>query len=169
MAFPDELLVGDEQVVERYGPRFVDIVVTELLRFVGYFSVVCVFWAVVNSRWLDDPLMTGIAVILLLVAGLALVVSSVAHVLRGLTTRYALTDQRLLLREGVLSRHDRTVPLNMIRGIDVHQDLLDRIVGRGSLRVNTAVLQGQGVTVLRDVHRPRDLQRRLRELAQGAA
>ncbi|WP_186316061.1 PH domain-containing protein [Catellatospora sichuanensis] len=169
MAFPDELLVGSEEVVERFSPSWVDYIVAELLRFVGYSSAVCVLWAVVSSQWLTDPFLTGAVVILLLVIGFALVVSAAVRALRCTTTRYAITDQRLLVREGILSRHDRTVPLNMIRGIDVHQDLLDRMVGKGSLRVNTAVLQDQGVTVLRDVHRPRDLQRRLRELAQGAA
>jgi uncharacterized membrane protein YdbT with pleckstrin-like domain len=166
MAFPDELLTDGEHVVEQFGPHWSDYVLAEVARFAVYGAVWCgvtVYFGFGDGKGINNALV-GFGLVFLAVVGVSLVLGAIGRLLRWGTTKYAFTNQRVIVRQGILSRNDKTVPLDQIRGIDIHQRLLDRIVGMGHVWLNTSVHLGSGVTVLRNVHRPREVQRRLREL-----
>ena len=79
--------------------------------------------------------------------------------LRWRTTTYTITDRRLITRSGILNKIGKDLPLNRINEVSYERSLLDRILGCGSLNVQTAA--EDGTIVLRDVpdveHRePRD-------------
>ncbi len=63
--------------------------------------------------------------------------------LRWRTTIYELTNRRLRLRFGVISRTGRDFPLNRISDVSFRQGLIDRLFGCGTLVVESPGDQGR--------------------------
>ncbi len=132
MAYPDGLLVEGEQVVVHRHPhwRMLVVPVLVLLLVVGGTSFLAALvsaqsWAV--WAWL------GLAV-----AGLALAGRfTVFPVVRWRTTHFVVTDRRVLVREGVLTRHGMDIPLRRISSVQVRNSLLERMLGSGTLVIES--------------------------------
>ncbi len=85
--------------------------------------------------------------------------------LKWLTTSYVVTDRRLITRVGVVARSGRDMPLSRINDVTFeHTNLLERMLGCGTLVVESAGERGQ--LVLRDVPRVEEVQRDVYRLAE---
>ncbi|QYN34879.1 PH domain-containing protein [Pseudonocardia sp. DSM 110487] len=132
MAYPDDLLVEDEQVVVHRHPHWKMLVVpvVVLLLVVGVASFVA---ALVSAQSWAPWAWLGLAV-----AGLALVGRfTVFPVLRWRTTHFVVTDRRVLVREGVLTRKGMDIPLKRISSVQFRQGLLERMLGAGTLAIES--------------------------------
>ena len=69
--------------------------------------------------------------------------------LRWRTTTYTITNRRLITRSGILNKVGKDLPLNRINEVSYERSLMDRILGCGSLIVQTAA--EDGTIVLKDV------------------
>jgi len=81
-----------------------------------------------------------VAVARLAVGAIALVAAIIwvgVPLLRWWTTSYELTNRRLRLREGILSRAGRDFPLTRISDVSFRQGILDRMLGCGRLIVES--------------------------------
>ena len=58
--------------------------------------------------------------------------------LRWRTTRYELTTRRMRLRTGVVTRNGSDIPLSRITDVSFRKSLLDRLLGCGTLVVESA-------------------------------
>jgi len=85
------------------------------------------------------------------IAILALMLWLMVPVLRWRTTTYELTTRRLRMRDGILVRHGRDIPLARINDVSFERGPLDRLLGSGRLVVESAGEHGQ--IVLRDIPR----------------
>jgi uncharacterized membrane protein YdbT with pleckstrin-like domain len=83
-----------------------------------------------------------------------------------LSTTYTVTTERLVTRQGVISRYGRDIPLGRINDVAYSQDVLDRILRCGSLNVSAA--SEQGTIVLHDVPGVHEVQLELSELVREA-
>jgi uncharacterized membrane protein YdbT with pleckstrin-like domain len=100
-----------------------------------------------------------------LVVGVLVVVwFAVVPYLRWLTTRYILTDQRLVIRTGVVARHGRDVPLDRINDVSFSETLFERMLRSGTLVVESAGERGQ--IALKDVPRVEHVQRELYRMVE---
>jgi uncharacterized membrane protein YdbT with pleckstrin-like domain len=132
VAYPDDLLVEDEQVVVHRHPHWKMLVVpvVVLLLVVGVASFVA---ALVSAQSWAPWAWLGLAV-----AGLALVGRfTVFPVLRWRTTHFVVTDRRVLVREGVLTRKGMDIPLKRISSVQFRQGLLERMLGAGTLAIES--------------------------------
>jgi uncharacterized membrane protein YdbT with pleckstrin-like domain len=130
--YPDGLLVEGEQVVAHKHPhwRMVVVPVLVLLIVVGVTSFLAA--AVSGQTWAPWAWL-GLGV-----AGLALVARfTVYPVLRWRTTHFVVTDRRVLVREGVLTRHGMDIPLHRISSVQFRQSLLERMLGSGTLVIES--------------------------------
>jgi uncharacterized membrane protein YdbT with pleckstrin-like domain len=84
--------------------------------------------------------------------------------LRWRTTSYELTNRRLRLRAGILSRTGRDFPLTRISDVSFAQGLLDRMLGCGRLVVESPGEQGQ--LVLTEIPHVQDVQATLFQLVE---
>ena len=85
--------------------------------------------------------------------------------LKWITTSYVVTDRRLITRVGVLARSGRDMPLSRVNDVTFeHTNLLERMLGCGTLVVESAGERGQ--LVLRDVPRVEEVQRDVYRLAE---
>lgn len=133
MPYPEDLLRGDERVVVHKHPHWKILVlpVLALLIIVGLGSYVAAL--VDGQSW---QLYGWIA--LAVVGGIALLWLTVAPLLRWRTTHFVLTTRRVLVREGVLSRSGIDIPISRINTVQFRHSLIDRILGCGTLIVESA-------------------------------
>jgi uncharacterized membrane protein YdbT with pleckstrin-like domain len=83
------------------------------------------------------------------VAVLALMLWLMVPVLRWRTTTYELTTRRMRVRDGIVTRRGRDIPLARISDVSFEKGLLDRVLGSGRLVVESAGEHGQ--IVLADI------------------
>ena len=92
------------------------------------------------------PASAHTAAVRLAVGAVALVAALIWFVrplLRWWTTSYELTNRRLRLRKGILTRQGRDFPLLRISDVSFSHGLLDRLLGCGRLVVESAGEHGQ--------------------------
>ena len=98
-------------------------------------------------------------------AAVVIVVVFVAGpLLRWRTTSYELTNRRLRLRAGIVTRRGRDFPLTRISDVSFAQGLLDRLLGCGRLVVESPGEHGQ--LVLSEIPHVQDVQARLFQLVE---
>lgn len=104
--------------------------------------------------------------IALAVVTLVVVLTWVAlPLLRWRTTSYELTNRRLRLRAGIVSRTGRDFPLSKISDVSFQQGLLDRLLGCGRLVVESPGERGQ--LVLTEIPHVQDVQATLFQLVEN--
>jgi uncharacterized membrane protein YdbT with pleckstrin-like domain len=150
VAYPDDLLVEDEQVVVHRHPHWKMLVVpvVVLLLVVGVASFLS---ALVSAQSWAQWAWLGLAL-----AGLALAGRfTVYPVVRWRTTHFVVTDRRVLVREGVFTRRGMDIPLTGISSVHFRQGLLERMLGAGTLVVESdsdESLEFEDVPGVRRVH-----------------
>jgi uncharacterized membrane protein YdbT with pleckstrin-like domain len=143
VAFPDEVLTEEEEVVLHLHPHAKAAVRPVLVLLVGLAAVIMV--------WVLLPPNTGGLIGVLVVAAIALfmgVTRGVWPLLVWRATHYVFTDERILLQDGVIARERRDLPLNRVNDHAMSQTLLDRVLGCGTLKVDSI---GDQVAVLASV------------------
>ncbi len=98
------------------------------------------------------------------VALVAAIIWFVIPLLRWKTTSYELTNRRLRLREGILSRSGRDFPLIRISDVSFSHGLIDRLLGCGKLIVESAGEHGQ--LVLTEIPQVEKVQAQLFQLVE---
>jgi uncharacterized membrane protein YdbT with pleckstrin-like domain len=79
-----------------------------------------------------------------------------------LTATYTITTRRLITRHGVITRRGHDIPLTRISDVAYEKDLVDRLLGCGTLVISDASTHGQ--VALPDIPQVEDVQRRLNDL-----
>ena len=82
-------------------------------------------------------------------------------------TYFVVTDQRVIYRTGVISRHGVEIPLQRINNINFHQGPWERVIGAGDLVIESAGEQGN--TVFQNVRHPDGVQQELYRQMEGDA
>lgn len=75
------------------------------------------------------------------VAVVAVVAWVLLPLLRWLTSTYTITDRRIITRRGILTRTGHDLPLRRINNVNYERSLSDRILGCGTLILETAAGQ----------------------------
>ena len=142
MAFPEDVLTDDEHVVLHLHPHW-----KALIRPI---VVLVAALAAVAAGFLLLP--TGLAgtVGLYVIAGLAFVAVcwlTIWPILVWRSTHYLFTNERVVLQMGVLSRERRDIPLGRINDHSMNQHFFERLLGCGTLTIESAGERGQSVLV----------------------
>ena len=102
--------------------------------------------------------------VVLAAAVLLLLTAVLRPVLRWKTTTYELTTGRLRVREGIITRRGRDIPLTRVSDVSFTRSLFDRVVGAGRLVVESPGEHGQ--IVLTDIPQVERVQAILFELVE---
>lgn len=160
VAFPDDVLTAEEDLVFHLRPHW--------KAAVGPSLVLAFFLTAAIVAWVMLPTTLGgrIGVALVLAIG------AVFGGRRGLwpllvwrCTHYVITDERILLQHGVLSRERRDLPLNRVNDHAMSQSVLGRLFGYGRMTIDSV---GDQVAVLSAVPHVQYVQTTLYELIEGA-
>ena len=82
-------------------------------------------------------------------------------------TYFVVTDQRVMYRTGVMSRHGVEVPLERINNLNFHQRMFERMIGAGDLEIQSA--GEQGTTLFENVRHPDGVQQEIYRQMEGDA
>ena len=163
MAYPEKVLNADEKVVEHLHPHWITLVPATL-----WFLVLCAatgFGVAEIYNNMDSG--TGRTVLVIAIFAVAFILLcwlSFAPWIRWRTTHYVFTSHRVLIRRGVFRRSGRDIALPRISDVGFSQSLWDRMVGAGTLTIESAGEQGQ--EVLLNVPRSDDQQQLLNRLIE---
>jgi uncharacterized membrane protein YdbT with pleckstrin-like domain len=103
-----------------------------------------------------------VAVAILLVVGLAVMLSAV---IRRQTTELVLTDRRIIMKRGLVSRDTVEMNLSKVESLHVNQGLMGRILDYGDV---TVVGTGASLEPLRGISKPLELRKKLGRVAEVA-
>ena len=163
MPYPEKILADDEQVVERLHPHWITLVPATL-----WFIVICGVGGFVLAEVygnMDSGTGRTILVALIVVVGVLLLIwLSLTPWIRWRTTHYVFTTHRVLIRRGVLRHTGRDISLQRINDVGFTESLWDRMVGAGSLTIESAGEQGQ--ETLTNIPHSDQMQQQLNQLIE---
>jgi len=145
MGFPDKVLADDEKVVDHLHPHWVTLV-PGVLGFIVICTAAGFAIGYAPSSGTTHSVFIWVVVV---VAVLLLMWLTLRPVIRWKTSHYVFTDHRVLIRTGVLRRTGRDIALRNISDVGFSQSLWDRVVGAGTLSIESASENGR--SVLEDV------------------
>ena len=79
------------------------------------------------------------------------------------TTERALTNKRLVIKRGLISRQTEEMSFNRIEEVNLRQSILQRLLGSGNIRVTGT---GSGEVVMKNIDDPLAVQKKLNEVRQ---
>jgi uncharacterized membrane protein YdbT with pleckstrin-like domain len=137
MAFPHDLLTADEEVVEHLHPHWVTLIPATL-----WLIVICVASGVGIAFLPDGSAHGPLVIAILVVAFILLCWLTFAPWISWRTTHYVFTTNRVLIRRGVIRHSGRDIGLARISDVGFVLTLWDRLVGAGTLTIESASEQG---------------------------
>jgi uncharacterized membrane protein YdbT with pleckstrin-like domain len=161
MAFPQRLLAEDEQLVLVFR-RHIKVLAGPLMVLLLVAAAIGVPAALTGggSDW-NQWLWIAIAV----VAGVILLRWVLWPFVVWRTRVYAITDRRLIMREGVFARSGHDMPLSRLNDVSFSHTFVERLLGAGSLVVESAGERGQ--LTLTDIPKVELVQRTLYQLSDA--
>ncbi len=158
---PKRLLADDEDVVMALRPHWKEMVGPVLVLLVT--CPVATYLATIVP---EGSAQKWLRLAILVLAALIVARFVVWPFLKWLTTSYIVTDRRIITRVGVVARTGRDMPISRVNDVTFsHSGLLERILGCGTLVVESAGERGQ--LVLRDVPHVEEVQRDVYKLAEA--
>ena len=160
MAFPEDVLTADEHVVLHLHPHW--------KAALGPLAVLVIAAAAVVAGGVLLPTGGGATVALYAIAAICVVlvlVFSLWPLLVWRTTHYVFTNERVVLQQGVFTRHRRDIPLGRVNDHSMNQRFVERLLGCGTLTIESAGERGQ--SVLADIPHVEKVQTTLYELVEA--
>jgi uncharacterized membrane protein YdbT with pleckstrin-like domain len=137
MGYDSSLAVGEESVAVLH-PHWKTLVRPVALAFVvvAVLLVAEVLIPVGKAAGVERLVLAAVAIVLL-------IWWLIYPMLVWRTTMYELTTRRMRLRDGIIARNGRDIPLSRITDVSFRKGLLDRMVGSGTLIVESAGEHGE--------------------------
>lgn len=157
MAYPRKLLGEGEEVVLDLHPHWKVMVLP--------FAELLVLLALVGFLLAQDLGSTATGVIVG-IGLLVLLLLFVVPLLKWRSTHFVVTTERVVMRSGVLGRQGRDIPLVRINDVSFHHTFFERLLGCGTLVVESAGERGQ--VTLTDIPRVERVQRTVYDLVDKA-
>lgn len=152
MAYPRRLLNADEEIVFDLHPHWKGLIGPTVLAPVIVFLAAFVAGKVPDGSWQGKG---RLLVVLAAVVGLVWFVAR--PYLRWFTTHFVLTTRRVIMREGVIARKGRDIPIFRINDVTFTHTVVERMFGAGTLMIESAGERGQ--VTLTDIPHVEEVQR----------
>ena len=135
----------EERTIFTVGPTLLFVKIGYLLAALGAVAlVVLLAW----QPWVSVPVFVSIPLALAL-----LLIPAYKHLMRN-SVRYTLTDSKIEIDEGFISRTTRNIPLKNIQDVSVTTTIPQRLLRFGNVVVDNAS-DAAGATVMRNIPDPR--------------
>lgn len=159
MGYPENVLAPGEDVVKHLHPHWLTVAFPTVLLVVvvgaASFGV-----AVIPA---GDAQMI-LRIIVLALAVVLLVALVLVPFIKWRTTHYVITTHRVMVRRGVLTRTGKDVALSKITDVSFSQTLWERIIGSGTLNVESA--GDSADEVLHNIPHSNDVQQLINHLVE---
>ena len=138
MGLTKSSLTDDERIVLEFHPHWSTLISTILwVVLTAVIAAVAIFFIPDGgSQMLFRLIVAAAGVLVIIVVGLL-------PFLRWVTTSYTLTNRRFVMRHGILSRSGRDIPLTRVNDVSFEHSLIQRMLGTGTLVVESGGEHGQ--------------------------
>ncbi|HET8988377.1 MAG TPA: PH domain-containing protein [Humibacillus sp.] len=133
MGFPENVLAKGEKVERDLHPHWLTVVVPTIFGLL--LAAACIAIVIQTPDDETGNRIQWIAVVVLLLVAIPAVV---VPYLRWRTTHYVITTHRVMVRRGILTKQGKDITLSKITDVSFQQTLLDRMIGAGSLHIESA-------------------------------
>ena len=158
---PKRLLADDEEVVLAMRPHWKEMVGPVLVLLIV--SPAASYLAKIVP---DSSAQGWLRLAIVIIAALVVLRFSAWPFVKWITTSYVVTDRRIITRVGVIARTGRDMPISRINDVTFqHSGILERVLGCGTLVIESAGERGQLVLV--DVPHVEEVQRDVYRLAEA--
>ncbi len=130
MGYPKKLLSDNEQIVSEFRPHWSGILKEGALLLLILVLIVLVQiqgWSI----WISVGLVVGGLVI------------TARGLIRWLMTLHVITNERVIYRAGLISKHGKEIPHEVINDVAFSQTMIERVFGTGDLLIESAGTHGQ--------------------------
>lgn len=145
MGFPRRLLIEGEELVLDLRPHWIALALPTLV------AVLALVGAVIGIT------QTGLDLWFLIAFLAIVVVYPLPRLVWWLTSYFVVTSDRVIHREGWISKRSMEVPLEAINDVRFDQGIFDRIVGAGTLVIQSASEAGR--QVFDHIRKPEEVQK----------
>ncbi len=120
-----------------------------------------------TGRWLIGSI-AGWGTLLLCLIGVGVIIIAMRW-LHNVSTHYELTDQRLIIRRGIINKTTDEIELYRVKDVSVAYSIINQWVDIGAITIQSSdpTTHG-GALVIRDVPRARAIREQLRSLVDAA-
>lgn len=155
--FPASLLSADEDLVVDLRPHWIALI-KPILQ-----TIIIVTGMIVT--WLLTPFSLGWLYALTFVVAVALLAQFPSRpVIRWATSHFVVTTDRVIRRSGWIAKEAMEISLEKISDVRFQQGVLERLIGAGTLTIESAGRSGQ--EVLEDVQNPERVQKLIFEMKE---
>jgi uncharacterized membrane protein YdbT with pleckstrin-like domain len=126
VTYPRNLLNDNEEIVLDRNPHWSFLLGAAAMVLMAVAALAALTVVATDYAWV------GVVIVLISLIG------SSGRYLRWRTTEFVLTTDRLIVRQGILSKHGLEIPLDRVTNISFHQALWERMLGTGDLIVESA-------------------------------
>jgi uncharacterized membrane protein YdbT with pleckstrin-like domain len=148
MPWPEDALSDGEIIITSFRPHWKLL----FIPFLWFLAALVLFGIAVALDWIRGPLLVVI-VVALVIAALWLVVRPFVD---WYTTRYVLTNERLITRTGLVAKSGVEIPLERITNVNFSASMFERMLGAGDLLIESAGSAGQ--SEFANIPKPDDFQ-----------
>ena len=134
MPWPEDTLTDDETIIATFRPHWKLLFVP-----IGWFLLLSVGLALILN-WFNLGSIGWLVLVVYIGLALWLVVQPI---LTWWTSLYVLTTERLMTRNGLVSKRGIEIPLENITNVNFSQSMVERLIGAGDLLVESAGTSGQ--------------------------
>jgi uncharacterized membrane protein YdbT with pleckstrin-like domain len=146
VAFPQDYLHPNEELILDLKPHWFRLVPSSA-ALAAALVIGVIVWANIDNQLVS--ILVGLAIL----AALGWFGTSYA---RWTATHFVVTSDRLIHREGLVSRSGVEIPLDRINTVFTSQSLFERMIGAGDLTIESASTEGR--QEFHDVRRPTQVQ-----------
>jgi uncharacterized membrane protein YdbT with pleckstrin-like domain len=159
VAFPRKLLIEGERVVVELRPHWIALVGPGVVT-----VLVVIGWAIALAKAPDSGAGRTAVVWGAVIVGLLLLLAyAVPRVVAWATSIFVVTTDRVIHRKGLIAKYSMEIPLEAINDVRFEQGVFERMIGAGSLVIESAGERGR--QVFSDIRHPEEVQREI--YAQG--
>ena len=136
-------------------PHWIALVAPVLITILLLVAVILLF------ALFDPPSVVGWVTV---VGGVLFIAIPLRAFLSWITSHFVVTSDRVIHRAGWLAKRSMEMPLERINDVTFSQTVLERMVGAGSLRIQSGSEYGQNH--FKDIRHPEDVQKLIYELSE---
>jgi membrane protein YdbS with pleckstrin-like domain len=135
VAYPEDLLTEGEQIVIHKHPHWKMLLLPYIVLIV---TLGVGIWLAFLAKDASSPWNTVWLIVIGAVALIVLVWLFLVPLVRWRTTHFIVTTDRVMAREGVISRTGIDIPMSRISSVRFEHGLIDRIFGCGTLIIESS-------------------------------
>jgi len=146
MPFPRRLLIEGEHLVLDLRPHWIALALPAFVTIVGFIAAWWLATLLDSAEWVPWLVYVGV-----------LVAFPLRRFVWWLTSNFVVTSDRVIHREGFIAKRSMEIPLEAINDVRFDQGIVDRVLGAGTLVIQSASEQGR--QEFQDIRNPEGVQR----------